>query len=175
MRISDWSSDVCSSDLGPGIDTRRFQASSVPDGAPVFLLIARLLRDKGLFEYVEAARIVRRTRPEARFQILGPLDPNPAGISRAELDGWIAQGDIEYLGATRDVRPYLQACTTYVLPSYREGLPRTVLEAMATGRAVIPTDAPGCREPVEPAVNGYVVPVPDPAQIGRSTRLNSSH
>src|SRR3546814_14795908 len=84
MRISDWSSDVCSSDLGPGIDTRRFQASSVPDGAPVFLLIARLLRDKGLFEYVEAARIVRRTRPEARFQILGPLDPNPAGLRSEE-------------------------------------------------------------------------------------------
>src|SRR3546814_9654673 len=99
-----------------------------------------------------------------------PIYPNPAGISRAELDGWIAQGDIEYLGATRDVRPYLQACTTYVLPSYREGLPRTVLEAMATGRAVITTDAPGCREPVEPDVNGYVVPVDR-----KSTRLKSSH
>lgn len=150
---------------GSGIDTRRFQASPVPDGAPVFLLIARLLRDKGLYEYVEAARIVRRARPEARFQLLGPLDPNPAAISRAELDGWIAEGAIDYLGETRDVRPYLQACTTYVLPSYREGLPRTVLEAMATGRAVITTDAPGCREPVEPNVNGYVVPVRDPARL----------
>src|SRR3546814_15120184 len=80
---------------GSGIDTRRFQASSVPDGAPVFLLIARLLRDKGLFEYVEAARIVRRTRPEARFQILAPLAPNPAGIGRAALDGCTPPGDFQ--------------------------------------------------------------------------------
>src|SRR3546814_15563515 len=97
--------------------------------------MARLLRDKGLFEYVEAARRARALHPEVRVRLLGPLDPNPAAISREQLDSWIAEGVIEYLGETRDVTPYLAAATVYVLPSYREGLPRTVLEAMSTGRA----------------------------------------
>src|SRR3546814_963917 len=81
---------------GSGIDTRRFQASSVPDGALVFLLITRLIRDKGLFEYVEAARIVRRTRTKARFKKLGPLDPNPTRIICYALDGWSAHSDIDH-------------------------------------------------------------------------------
>lgn len=144
---------------GSGIDTRRFAHQPVPEGPPIFLLIARLLRDKGLAEYAEAARRVKATHPQARFQLLGPMDPNPAAISKAELDGWIAEGAIEYLGETKDVVPYLAACGVYVLPSYREGLPRTVLEAMATGRAVITTDAPGCREPVTEGENGLLVPV----------------
>lgn len=153
---------------GSGIDIAKFGAQPLPDGPPVFLVIARLLRDKGLYEYVEAARQVRRERPEVRFRLLGPLDANPASISRAELDSWIAEGAIEYLGETDDVRPYLADATVYVLPSYREGLPRTVLEAMATGRAIITTDAPGCREPVIEGDNGFLVPVRDPAALAEA-------
>lgn len=153
---------------GSGIDIAKFGAQPLPDGPPVFLVIARLLRDKGLYEYVEAARRVRRERPEVLFRLLGPLDANPASISRAELDSWIAEGAIEYLGETDDVRPYLADATVYVLPSYREGLPRTVLEAMATGRAIITTDAPGCREPVIEGDNGFLVPVRDPAALAEA-------
>jgi glycosyltransferase involved in cell wall biosynthesis len=150
---------------GSGVDTRHYAAAPLPPGPPVFLLIARLLRDKGLLEYVEAARRLKARHPEARVQLLGPLDPNPTGIGRAEIEAWQREGAIEYLGETGDVRPYLAACGAYVLPSYREGLPRSVLEAMATGRAIVTTDAPGCRETVVPGENGLIVPVRDPAAL----------
>lgn len=147
---------------GSGIDTTRFAAQPVPAGPPVFLMIARLLRDKGLTEFATAARALKAEYPQARFQLLGPLDPNPTGVSRAEIDAWVAEGAIEYLGETRDVLPYLAAASVFVLPTwYREGLPRTILEAMATGRAIVTTDAPGCRETVEPGHNGFLVPVRD--------------
>jgi glycosyltransferase involved in cell wall biosynthesis len=134
----------------------------MPPAPPVrFLLIGRLLRDKGVHEYVEAARRVRRERPEARFELLGPLDSNPSAISAAELDAWIAEGTVEYLGSTEDVRPYLARAHVCVLPSYGEGMPRSVLEAMSMGRAILTTDAPGCRETVEPEGNGLLVPVRD--------------
>jgi glycosyltransferase involved in cell wall biosynthesis len=147
---------------GSGIELTRFCQVAVPKGPPVFLLIARLIRQKGLLEYVAAARKLRARFPEARVQLLGPLDPSPTGISRSELDGWIQEGAIEYLGETRDVRPYLAASTVYVLPSfYREGIPRTVIEALATGRAIITTNSPGCRETVIEGENGYLVPPRD--------------
>ena len=144
---------------GSGVDVTHFAEQPVPPGQPVFLLIARLLHDKGLREFVAAARIVRSVYADAKFQLLGPFDANPASISEAELNQWRDEGCIEYLGATRDVRPYLAACSVFVLPSYREGMPRTILEAMATGRAIITTDVPGCRETVTDNENGFVVPV----------------
>jgi len=147
---------------GSGVDTARFGQQPVTDGAPVFLMVARLLRDKGVAEFVAAARQVCAECPHARFQLLGPPDPNPAGIPMDEIKAWVSEGVIEYLGETRDVAPYLARATVFVLPSfYREGLPRTILEAMATGRAIITTDAPGCREPIEHGGNGYLVPVRD--------------
>lgn len=142
---------------GSGVDLVRFRRHPIPGGAPKFLLIARLLSDKGLREFAQAAAIVRARFPAARFQLLGPFDPNPAAIPRDEIEGWVRSGDIEYLGATDDVVPHLADCTVYVLPSYREGLPRTVLEAMAVGRAIITTDAPGCRDTVEQGGNGFLV------------------
>lgn len=152
---------------GSGIDLGQFAQRPVPDGPPIFLLIARLMRDKGLEEFVAAARQVRRRVPEARFRILGPPDPNPTGVTRAELDRWIAAGDVEYLGETRDVRPFLAAASVFVLPSYyREGLPRTILEALATGRAVVTTDMPGCRETVHEGHNGFLVPPRDARALG---------
>lgn len=151
---------------GSGVDVGHFAAQPLPDGPPTFLMIARLLRDKGVVDYVEAARIVRSRYPQARFQILGPFDPNPSAISRHEMQGWVDEGTIEYLGSTDDVRPVLAGATVFVLPSYyREGLPRSTLEAMATGRAVISTDSPGCREPVAHGENGWLVPVRNPQSL----------
>lgn len=147
---------------GSGVDLGRFVPSDVPSGAPVFLIVARLLREKGFCEFAEAAKALRQVNAQARFQILGPLDPSPLAISKAEVDRWATEAGIEYLGETTDVRPYLAACSVFVLPSfYREGIPRSILEAMATGRAIITTDMPGCRDTVVDGENGVIVPPRD--------------
>lgn len=148
---------------GSGIDTAHFAECPLPRTPPVFLMMARLMRDKGVLEFVEAARIVKAQHPQARFQLLGrPETKNPTGCTKKELAEWVASGLIEHLPETRDVRPDLAKAHVFVLPSfYREGLPRTLLEALAMGRPVITTDMPGCREPVEPGVNGWLVPPRD--------------
>ena len=151
---------------GTGVNLARFPFRDLPPGPPVFLMIARLLREKGVTDYVEAARQLRVRRPDLRFQLLGPLDPNPTGLKRADVDAWVEEGAIEYLGETDDVRPFLAAATVFVLPTYyREGTPRTLQEAMAMGRPVVTTDMPGCRETVEEGRNGYLVPPRDPAAL----------
>lgn len=143
---------------GSGVDLERFRRSSAPHEPPTFLLIARLIREKGVHQFVEAARRLRQRHQQAKFQILGPVDSNPSAITTAELETWVEGGIIEYLGETNDVRPFLQAASVFVLPSYyREGTPRTALEALATGRPIVTTDAPGCRETVVDGVNGYLV------------------
>jgi glycosyltransferase involved in cell wall biosynthesis len=154
---------------GSGVDLVHFARSEVMHRKPVFLLVARLLRDKGVYDYVEAARIVRRTDPDAEFRILGPFDPNPEGISRRQLQSWVDQGLVRYLGETRDVRPFLRDCSVFVLPSfYREGIPRSILEALSTGRAVITTDLPGCRNTVVEGWNGFLVQPNAPDEIARA-------
>jgi glycosyltransferase involved in cell wall biosynthesis len=110
---------------GSGVDLEHFRIAPVPDGKPVFLLIARLLADKGIREYVEAARMVKRDFPETVFQLLGPFDPNPAAISPNEVRSWMDEGIVDYLGETRDVRPFLADCSVFVLPSsYSPGKPK---------------------------------------------------
>lgn len=147
---------------GSGVDVSQFAVVPfVEQSVPHFLLIARLLGDKGIREYVQAAKLVKQQYPEAQFDLVGGLDTNPTSISQAELDQWIAAGTINFLGRLSDVRPAIAECSVYVLPSYREGTPRTVLEAMAMGRAVITTDAPGCRETVVDGDNGFLVPIKD--------------
>jgi glycosyltransferase involved in cell wall biosynthesis len=146
---------------GSGVDLSKYSPVPLPTGPLTFLLIGRVIRDKGVAEYVEAAKRVRLVHPEVRVQLLGPLDSNPTAISKEELDGWVASGAIEYLGRTPDVRPNLAAAHVCVLPSYGEGMPRSVLEAMAMARPVITTDVPGCRETVVAERNGYLVPVRD--------------
>ncbi len=143
---------------GSGVDLEHFKVMPIPD-KPYFLLIARLLIDKGVREYVEAAKRVRDKYPDVQFGLVGWIDENPNAISDEELNKWIVNGDIEFLGRLEDVRSAIARCSTYVLPSYREGTPRTVLEAMAMGRPIITTDAPGCRETVIDGVNGFLVPV----------------
>lgn len=142
---------------GSGVDVERFRPAPLPE-RPAFLLIARLLKAKGVREYVEAARAVKRAHPEVPFHLVGWIDPTPDAIREEELRGWTAEGVVEYAGRVDDVRPELAKASVYVLPSYAEGTPRTVLEAMAMGRAVITTDAPGCRETVRDGWNGLLVP-----------------
>ncbi|MEQ1564254.1 MAG: glycosyltransferase family 4 protein [Myxococcota bacterium] len=153
---------------GSGIDLAQFPASPTPEGPARVLFVGRLLKDKGVHEFVEAARRVKARHPEVTFSIVGGLDPNPSAVSAATVEGWQREGAIEYLGETRDVRPFLRGCTLFVLPSYREGTPRSVLEAMATGRAVVTTDAPGCRETVTDGHNGLLVPTRDPDALARA-------
>lgn len=143
---------------GSGICTRSYSVAPLAD-SPRFLLIARLLGDKGVREYFAAASLIKKRYPQAAFQLVGWIDENPDAISRDELDAWVSSGVVEYLGKLEDVRPAIEACTVYVLPSYREGTPRTVLEAMAMGRPIITTDAPGCRETVINGDSGFLVPV----------------
>lgn len=153
---------------GSGIDLDRFPMEPLPPGPIRFLLIARLLADKGIREYVEAARLLRRDWPETELHLVGGVDPNPAGIAEAEVRAWHADGDVIWHGHLEDVRPILAQAHVYVLPSYREGTPRTVLEAMATARAVITTDAPGCRETVVDGENGFLVPVRDAKALAKA-------
>lgn len=140
---------------GSGVDTSHYAPSPLPPGAS-FLMIARLLRDKGIREFAEAAKRLRREHPEIPVALVGYLDPSPDSLTQVELDELVECG-ITFHGKLEDVRPAFADCSVYVLPSYREGTPRSVLEAMSTGRAIITTDAPGCRETVIDGVNGLLV------------------
>jgi glycosyltransferase involved in cell wall biosynthesis len=125
-----------------------------------FTLIARLLREKGILEYLQAARLVKVQYPEVRFYLLGKLDDNPGAISQANIQSWLEDGTVEWFGQV-NVKPWLIKTSVYVLPSYREGVPRSTQEAMAMGRPVITTDVPGCRETVVDGLNGFMVPPRD--------------
>ncbi|MEO4045290.1 glycosyltransferase family 4 protein [Hoeflea sp. CAU 1731] len=147
---------------GSGIDLVRYAAAPLPaeNQPPVFLMIARLLRDKGVYEYVEAAARVKERFPKARFQILGAIGAdNRTAINVSEVDVWINDGLIEHLGTTDDVRPHIANAHCIVLPSYREGAPRTLIEGAAMARPLIATDVPGCRSIVDPGESGYLCEV----------------
>ncbi len=143
---------------GSGVNLDDYPRTPIPSGV-AFLLIARLLTAKGIREFVGASRVVRERHSEVTFAVVGWIDDNPDSISESELEGWKSEGIIEFLGKQPDVRPAISASSVYVLPSYCEGTPRTVLEAMSMGRPVITTDAPGCRETVLDGENGFIVPI----------------
>lgn len=145
---------------GSGVNLDIFTPMPLPEQT-AFLSVSRLIKDKGVREYLSAARIVKERYPHTRFMLVGPFDSNPSAIKPEELKPYIDDNVIEYFGEQRDVRPYLGQCSVFVLPSYREGVPKTVLEAMASQRAIITTDAPGCRDTVIDGENGYLVPVGD--------------
>jgi glycosyltransferase involved in cell wall biosynthesis len=156
---------------GSGVDLELFVPAPLPEGPTTFLFIGRLLTDKGVVEFVEAARALRSELPDARFQLLGAVDEgNRTAIRQAALDSWRAEGVIEYLGTTDDVRPFIAKAGAVVLPSYREGLPRSLLEAAAMARPLIATDVPGCREVVEDGINGYRCAARDPASLAAAMR-----
>lgn len=156
---------------GSGVNLDHFSPAPLPKGPVRFLLIARLLQDKGIAEYVEAAERVRAECPEAYFEVVGPHDPSlPRSIRVDQIEVWRASGHVTFHPGVKDVRPHLASCSVYVLPSYREGTPRTVLEAMAMGRPVITTDAPGCRETVAPGLNGFLVPLGNVNELANAMR-----
>jgi glycosyltransferase involved in cell wall biosynthesis len=153
---------------GEGVNTTHFspQPMQIEDGKTRFLLVARMLWDKGVGEYVEAARQVRKQYPDAVFQLLGECGvPNPSGVTRAQMAEWESEGVIEYLDTTTDVRPYLAQADCLVLPSYREGVPRTLLEAAAMGKPLIASNAPGCRDVVIDGQTGWLCPVKNSAAL----------
>lgn len=144
---------------GSGVDLVRFSPAPLPVNpadAPAYLLVARMLWDKGVGEFVAAAREVRKIHPRATFRLLGFMaSDNPSAIPWDQVNEWVLEGIVTYLGPTDDVRPYLADADCVVLPSYREGVPRVLLEAAAMARPVITTDAPGCREAVIDKETGY--------------------
>lgn len=150
---------------GSGVDIQHFSDTPLPEGPVVFLMIARLLGDKGVREYVEAAKCIRADWPEVQFQLVGGIDCNPDSILESEVIRWHDAGWINWIRELSDVRPAIKSCHVYVLPSYREGMPRTVLEAMSMGRPIITTDAPGCRQAVAHGKNGFLVPVADSFEL----------
>ncbi len=146
---------------GIGVDLEEW-GFTPPHTQPItFTLAARLLREKGVVEFAESARLLKQRYPDTRFWLLGGLDTNPSALKREEIEQWVEEGTLEWFGHVSDVRPYFAQTSVYVLPSYREGVPRSTQEAMAMGRPVITTDAPGCRETVIDGENGFLVPPRD--------------
>jgi glycosyltransferase involved in cell wall biosynthesis len=146
---------------GSGVNLRRFSfrsSSRNRDGENLeFLFVGRLLWEKGIGEFVRAARNLKVRYPRVRFRALGPLEPGPAGVPQETIDAWTGEGVIEYLGVAEDVRPTMEAADCIVLPSYyREGVPRSLLEAAALGRPVITTNMAGCRDAVSDGATGYL-------------------
>lgn len=157
---------------GSGVDLERFKptasANTNDSTSFSFNLLGRLLRDKGVYEYIEAAHIVYALYPNVTFKLLGFLGVNnPTAISKAQMDTWLKHSHIQYLGPAHDVRPFIQDSDCVVLPSYREGTPRTLLEAAAMGKPIITTRVPGCQEVVEDGHTGYLCTPKDPHDLAQ--------
>ena len=158
---------------GSGVDCEHFSPVPGPNplekSQPTFLMVSRLLKDKGIYEFVEAARLVKEHYPKARFQLLGRRDVrNPNVVPESDLKNWDNQGLVSCLGEVTDVRPMMAKSDVVVLPSYREGIPRALLEAAAMAKPIITTDAVGCREVVDDEINGLLVPVKDAPALARA-------
>ena len=145
---------------GSGVDLANYSCVPEPESTPVVVMAARLLRDKGVYEFVEAARLLKSRGVKVVIRLIGAPDPgNPTSVAQAELDGWAAEGVVELPGYRSDIAQQYAAANIVCLPSYREGLPKGLVEAAACGRAVVTTDVPGCRDAIEPDVTGVLVPV----------------
>jgi glycosyltransferase involved in cell wall biosynthesis len=155
---------------GSGVDTEKFNATPLPGGRKVIMFAARYLRHKGIVEFIQAARILKEALgAEVRFVLVGgPDSDNPASVSGADVQSWVSEGLVEDWGKQKNMSECLASAHIVCLPSYREGLPKVLLEAMACGRPIITTDAPGCREVVEHGVNGLIAPVGDAAALARA-------
>jgi glycosyltransferase involved in cell wall biosynthesis len=156
---------------GSGVNISYFSSINPQVKPLTIIIVARLIKDKGIEEFVEASRILKRKYPFLNCRILGPYDNNPTSISREKVNSWVAEGVIEYLGETNDVRPFLLKSSVFVLPSYREGTPKAALEAMAMGLPIITTDAPGCKETVINNENGFLVPVKDSKALAKAIEM----
>jgi len=145
---------------GSGVDTNYYFTNKFPQKIS-FLFIARLIKEKGIIEYGEAAKILKQKYPNIDFKVVGWFDNNPHAIPEKIFNKWIQNKIISYLGKFDDVRPAIENSSVFILPSYREGTPRSVLEAMSMQRPIITTDAPGCRETVIQGENGFLIPPKD--------------
>ena len=153
---------------GEGIDLKHFTYENTLNASSTikFLLVGRMLKDKGVVEYVEAARILKKKYPDVHFQLLGAIwEGNPAAIKESEINKWVAEGIVDYLGQTSDVRKFVREAACIVLPSYREGVPCTLMEGAATGKPLVATDVPGCRDVVKDGYNGYLCKAKDPQDL----------
>lgn len=155
---------------GSGVNLEKFPSEPIPD-KPSFLFVGRLVRGKGVLDYLDAARIVKNEHPEAEFVLVGPYDTNPTALGPADIEPYVEGGTIRYEGERRpdEIHEYMNACSCFVLPSYYgEGTPKSALEAMATGRSIIVADAVGCREVVCDGKNGFLVPPKAPSSIAQA-------
>lgn len=159
---------------GSGVNLNRFEVQAFPEQFG-FLCISRLIKDKGVCEFLAAARQIKSEFPDVRFLLVGPFDSNPSAITPEQLQEYIDDGSVEFFGEQQDVMPYLAQCNVYVLPSYREGVPKTNLEAMACGKAILTTDATGCKETVVQGQNGFMVPVRDVEALCDKMRYLIAH
>lgn len=144
---------------GSGVNLQHFYNEDQFPEKITFMMMGRLLKDKGIYEYIKAAKQIKAIHPNVAFNLLGWIDENPSSITSQELNGWCKEGFITFFGKLDDVRDRLKETSVFVLPSYREGTPRSVLEAMSMGRPIITTDAPGCKETVIHGENGFIVPI----------------
>lgn len=145
---------------GSGVDLSEYPYLPEPEGRPVVVMAARLLRDKGVFEFVQAAQLLRQRNVNVEMRLIGSPDPgNPTSVSEHDLEAWRQAGVVELLGYRTDIAEQYAAANIVCLPSYREGLPKSLVEAAACGRAVVTTDVPGCRDAIEPDTTGVLVPV----------------
>jgi glycosyltransferase involved in cell wall biosynthesis len=161
---------------GSGVDLSHYTAVPEPVGIPVVCLAARLLLDKGVVEFAEAANILIKRGVKARFQLIGEVDPgNPATVSHAQLNQWREEGEIEILGYRDDIAALFATANIVTLPSYREGLPKVLVEAAACGRAVVTTDVPGCRDAIDPGVTGFLVPARDAKALADQLQVLIEH
>lgn len=156
---------------GSGVNMDRFKKTPLPD-TPVFLMVSRIIKEKGVLEYCEAARMLKQTHSEAKCILLGGFDSSVGALKKEDIQPYIDDGSIEFPGEVKDPVSFYEKSSVFVLPSYyREGLPRTILEAMACGRPVITTDWVGCREPIEDGLNGYLVPIRDSSELSEKMML----
>ena len=162
---------------GSGVDLEKFASSPLPSGEPVVVLAARMLWDKGIAEFVEAAKLIKARGVSARLALVGALDAaNPAAISRAQIEEWVRTGYVEWWGLRRDMEQVFASATVACLPSYAEGVPRSLLEAAACGRPIVTTDVSGCRDVVRHGESGLLVPARDAeALAGAITAIISDH
>ena len=154
---------------GAGVDAQRFAPAPEPTGTPVILLTARMLRDKGILELVEASRILKQRGHQIRVILAGMLDPgNPSAITQMEVMAWQKEGVVEWIGHQNDVPRLIAQSQLVCLPSYREGLPLSLIEAASCGRPIVTTDVPGCRDIVRHGVNGLLVPMKNPVALAEA-------
>lgn len=154
---------------GIGVDLKHYAQAPLPPHPPIEILtIARLTREKGIRDLYAAAQLVRAQRPDIHFTLVGPLESGPSAIPASDVQGWVNEGVLTYAGSTADIRPFMQKSHIFLLPSWREGLPRSTMEALAMGRPVITTDAVGARETVEQGVNGWLVPPQNPQLLAEA-------